>query len=279
PQQMFGAVIKTYYAQKNNIDPKYIVSVSLMPCVAKKFECSRPEMNDSGYKDIDIVLTTEEAAAMIKEAGMDLRKVPTGKYDDPFGASTGSGVIFGATGGVMEAALRTAAELITGLKIEDLFEHANITPVRGFEGSRIAEIKLEQVGEVPDILKGHFDDWEWLKGATLKVGVAHGTANAEKVLADIEAGGPFSECHFIEFMGCPGGCLAGGGMPRPVDMDVRKARAGVIYDEDMSYEYRKSHENPEVAHLYEEFFTEGPCGHKAHELLHTHYSSRGRIVD
>ena len=279
PQQMFGAVIKTYYAQKNNIDPKDIVSVSLMPCVAKKFECSRPEMNDSGYKDVDIVLTTEEAAAMIKEAGMDLRKVPKGEYDDPFGASTGSGVIFGATGGVMEAAIRTAAELITGLKIEDLFEHANVTPVRGFEGSRIAEITFDQVGEVPEILKAHFDDWEWLKGATLKVGVAHGTANAENVLADIEAGGPFSECHFIEFMGCPGGCLAGGGMPRPVNMDVRKARAGVIYDEDMSYEYRKSHENPEVAHLYEEFFTEGPCGHKAHELLHTHYTSRGKIID
>ncbi len=279
PQQMFGAVIKTYYAQKNNIDPKDIVSVALMPCVAKKFECSRPEMNDSGYKDVDIVLTTEEAAGMIKEAGMDLRKVPKGKYDDPFGVSTGSGVIFGATGGVMEAALRTAAELITGLKIEDLFEHANITPVRGFEGSRIAEITLDQVGEVPEILKGHFNDWEWLKGATLKVGVAHGTANAKKVLADIEAGGPFSECHFIEFMGCPGGCLAGGGMPRPVNMDVREARAKLIYEEDMNYEYRKSHENPEVAHLYQEFFTEGPCGHKSHELLHTHYTARGRLID
>ncbi len=279
PGQMFGAVIKTYYAEKNNIDPKDIVSVALMPCTAKKFECNRPEMDDSGFKDVDYMISTEEVAAMIKEAGMDLRKVPTSEYDNPFGVSTGSGVIFGATGGVMEAALRTAIEVITGIKVEDLFDHANITPVRGFEGSRVAEIKIEQVGPVPDILKGHFDNWDWLKGATLKVGVAHGTANAEKVLADIEAGGPFSECHFIEFMGCPGGCIAGGGMPRPVNMDIRKARASTLYNEDMVYETRKSHENPDVAHIYSEFLTDGPCGHKAHKLLHTSYTARGKLID
>ncbi len=282
PQQMFGAVIKTYYAQKMGIDPKDLITVALMPCSAKKYECNRPEMSDSGYKDIDYGLTTRELAQMISEAGIFLPDMPKSDFDDPFGTATGSGVIFGATGGVMEAALRTVIELVMGIKVEDIFEHADITPVRGFEGLRYAELPIEKVGPVPDLLKTNkdvpFSDWEWLKGATLKAGVAHGTANARRVLEDIKAGGKFSECHFIEFMACPGGCLGGGGQPIPTDPEIRAARAKAIYDEDAAYEVRKSHENPAVIELYQNFLTDGPCGHKSHELLHTGYTARGKYI-
>jgi NADH-quinone oxidoreductase subunit G/[NiFe] hydrogenase diaphorase moiety small subunit len=278
PQQMFGSVIKTYYAQKNGIDPKDIVTVALMPCSAKKFECNRPEMADSGHKDVDYGLTTRELAKMLKEAGIDLPKMPKSDFDDPFGTATGSGVIFAATGGVMEAALRTVIELVVGIKVEDLFEHANIIPVRGFEGVRYVELKIPQVGPVPGILKGLFDNWDFLNGVTVKVAVAHGTANAKKVLDNIRAGGKFAECHFIEFMACPGGCLGGGGQPMPTTPEIRAARAKAIYAEDAAYVIRKSHENPAVAELYEKFFTEGPCGHKSHKLLHTHYTPRGKYI-
>jgi len=278
PQQMFGAIIKTYYAQMHKLDPKDIVTVALMPCSAKKFECNRPEMCDSGYKDIDYGLTTRELAQMIKEAGIHLPDVPKSDFDDPFGPATGSGVIFGATGGVMEAALRTVIELVIGVKVESLFEHANITPVRGFEGARIAELPIKQVGPVPDLLKGLVKDWKWLEGATLVAGVAHGTANAKRVLEDIKKGGPFSKCHFIEFMACPGGCLGGGGQPIPTSPEIREARAKAIYDEDMKYEIRKSHENPAVAKIYAEFLKDGPCGHLSHKLLHTHYTPRGKYI-
>lgn len=278
PQQMFGAVIKTYYAKLNNIDPKDIVTVALMPCSAKKFECNRPEMCDSGYKDIDYGLTTRELAKMISEAGIYLPDMPKSDFDDPFGTATGSGVIFGATGGVMEAALRTVIELVTGKKVENFYEHADIIPVRGFEGVRYAEIPITEVGPVPDLIAHLVPDWNWLKGATLKVGVAHGTANAKKVLDDIKAGGKFSECHFIEFMACPGGCLGGGGQPIPTSPAIRAARAKAIYSEDASYEVRKSHENPAVVKLYQEFLTDGPCGHISHKLLHTHYTPRGKYI-
>ncbi|MCK5676706.1 MAG: (2Fe-2S)-binding protein, partial [Verrucomicrobia bacterium] len=164
PQQMFGTVIKTYYAQLNNIDPKDIVTVALMPCSAKKFECNRPEMCDSGFKDVDYGLTTRELAQMISEAGIDLPNMPKSDFDDPFGSATGSGVIFGATGGVMEAALRTVIELVCGIKVEDLFEHADIIPVRGFEGIRFMELPITEVGPVPDLLKNLVGDWDWLKG-------------------------------------------------------------------------------------------------------------------
>jgi len=278
PQQMFGALIKTFYAEQNGIDPSNIVSVALMPCSAKKFECNRPEMTDSGFKDVDYGLTTREMAKMISEAGIHLPDMPPGEFDAPFGMATGSGVIFGATGGVMEAALRSVIELVCGVRVEDLFEHANIIPVRGFEGTRLVELPIENVGPVPDVFKALVPNWDWLKGATLKVGVCHGTANAKKVLDDIKNGGAFSECHFIEFMACPGGCLGGGGQPIPTTPEIRAARAEAIYAEDRSYGVRKSHENPVIWELYEKFLTDGPCGHISHKLLHTQYTARGKYI-
>jgi NADH-quinone oxidoreductase subunit G/[NiFe] hydrogenase diaphorase moiety small subunit len=278
PQQMFGALIKTYYANLNKIDPKDIVSVALMPCSAKKYECNRPEMCDSGYKDIDYGLTTRELGKMISEAGIFLPDMPKSDFDDPFGTATGSGVIFGATGGVMEAALRTVIELVTGKKVESFFDHAEIIPLRGFEGIRYAEVPIAEVGPVPELLKGLVADWNWLKGATLKVAVAHGTANAKMVMEDIRAGGKFSECHFIEFMACPGGCLGGGGQPIPTSPAIRAARAQAIYSEDRAYDVRKSHENPAIVRVYNEFLTDGPCGHISHKLLHTHYTPRGKFI-
>jgi NADH-quinone oxidoreductase subunit G/[NiFe] hydrogenase diaphorase moiety small subunit len=279
PQQMFGALIKTWYADKNGIDPADVVSVSLMPCSAKKFEVSRPEMTASGHPDVDYALTTREMGKMIKEHGLNLPDLPRGEFDDPFGTATGSGVIFGATGGVMEAALRTVIELVTGLKAEDVFAHADILPVRGFEGAKYVEVTIpDEVGPVPAILAHLVPDWNWLKGATLKVAVVHGTANAERVMEDIKAGGKFSECHFIEFMACPGGCIGGGGQPIPTNADIRAARARAIYSEDSAYAVRKSHENQAVLNLYGEFLTEGPGGHTAHHLLHTDYTARGTFI-
>ncbi len=279
PQQMFGAVIKTYYAQLNGLDPKDIVTVALMPCSAKKFECNRPEMCASGHKDIDFGLTTRELAKMIREAGIDLLGMPKSDFDDPFGTATGSGVIFGTTGGVMEAAIRTVVELVTGHKGEDLFEHAEVIPVRGFEGVRYAELPIADVGPVPELVAHLFDDWDWLKGVTLKMGVCHGTANAKKVMEDIKSGGKFSQCHFIEFMACPGGCLGGGGQPGPTSPEIRAARAKAIYAEDRAYTVRKSHENPAIVQLYKQFLTDGPCGQKSHHLLHTHYMARGKYIE
>ncbi|MDZ7763066.1 MAG: NADH-dependent [FeFe] hydrogenase, group A6 [Melioribacteraceae bacterium] len=278
PQQMFGALIKTWYAEKEGIDPKDIVSVALMPCAAKKYECNRPEMTDSGYKDVDYGLTTRELAQMIKESGIHLPEMEQTHFDDPFGDASGAGLIFGATGGVMEAALRTIVELVTGEKVENVFENMNIVPVRGFEGVRYAELPIEKVGPVPDILKPLVPNWDWLKGATLKVAICHGTANAKKVMEDIKAGGKMSECHFIEFMACPGGCLGGGGQPIPTSQEIRAKRAEAIYNEDQSLPLRKSHENKHVLDIYSEFLTDGPCGHKSHELLHTHYTPRGKYI-
>jgi len=282
PQQMFGSLLKTYYAKLNGLDPADIVTVALMPCSAKKYECNRPEMCDSGYKDVDYGLVTRELAQMFQEAGIHLPSMPKSDFDDPFGTATGSGVIFGATGGVMEAALRSVIELVCGIKVENLYEHADILPVRGFEDIRVVEITVPAVGQVPDLLKMNhdlpFDSWDWLSGATLKVAVTHGTANAKRVLEDIKAGGPLASCHFIEFMACPGGCLGGGGMPIPTSQEIRQARARAIYAEDKAYEVRKSHENPAVARLYHEFLSDGPCGHTAHRLLHTHYIPRGKYI-
>jgi NADH-quinone oxidoreductase subunit G/[NiFe] hydrogenase diaphorase moiety small subunit len=278
PQQMFGALIKTFYAQQVGIDPANIVSVAVMPCSAKKFECNRPEMNSSGYKDVDYGLTTRELAKMIKEAGIHLPEMPKTPFDSPFGDASGAGLIFGATGGVMEAALRSLIEFITGNKTEDIFEKANIIPVRGFEGIRYVELPITKVGPVPEMLKRFVSSWDFLKGVTLKVAVAHGTANAKKIMEDIKAGGKFSECHFIEFMACPGGCLGGGGQPIPTTPEIRRLRAQAIYAEDESLEIRKSHDNPHVKMIYEKFLTEGPCGHLSHKLLHTHYTKRGKYI-
>ncbi len=278
PQQMFGAVLKTFYPKIKNIDPANIVTVAVMPCAAKKFECNRPEMTDSGFKDIDYGLTTRELAQMIKEAGIYLPELPKSEFDDPFGDASGAGLIFGATGGVMEAALRTVLELVTGEKIENIFENAEIKAVRGFEGIRYAEIPITKVGPVPDLISHLFKDFKWLEGVTLKVAVAHGTANAKKVLEDIKNGGKFSECHFIEFMACPGGCLGGGGQPIPTNAEIRRKRAEAIYKEERTLNYRKSHENPKLIRLYNEFLTDGPCGSISHKLLHTTYTKRGSFI-
>ncbi|MGM0601350.1 MAG: [Fe-Fe] hydrogenase large subunit C-terminal domain-containing protein, partial [Candidatus Rifleibacteriota bacterium] len=281
PQQMFGSVIKTWYAESAGIDPKDIVSVALMPCSAKKFECNRPEMQDSGYKDIDYGLTSRELAQMVQEAGLDLPNLPPSDFDDPIGEATGAGLIFGATGGVMEAALRTAVEVVTGIKSEDVFENLDIIPIRGFDGVKYMELEVPAAGPVPELLSKTLDglkDFSFLKGAKLKVAVCHGTANAKKVMEDIKAGGKFSECHFIEFMACPGGCLGGGGQPIPTSEEIRKARANAIYEEEKQLYSRKSHENPTVNKIYAEFLPDGPCGHKSHKLLHTHYVKRGKKI-
>jgi len=281
PQQMFGSIIKTWYAEKAGIDPKDIVTVALMPCSAKKFECNRPEMQDSGYKDVDYGLTSRELAQMIQEVGLDLPNLPPSDFDDPIGEATGAGLIFGATGGVMEAALRTAVEIVTGIKTEKVFENLDIIPIRSFEGVKYMEIKVPAAGPVPPILSkalGGLKDFSFLKGATLKVAVAHGTANAKKVMEDIKAGGKFSECHFIEFMACPGGCLGGGGQPIPTSPDIRAARTKAIYAEEKTLYSRKSYENPTVDLIYKEFLKDGPCGHTSHKLLHTHYTKRGNKI-
>jgi iron only hydrogenase large subunit-like protein len=178
----------------------------------------------------------------------------------------------------MEAALRSVIEMVTGKPVEDFYDHANILPVRGIDGARLAEITITEVGPVPDLIKHLVPDWNWLKGATLKVGVVHGTANARLVMEDIQAGGPFSECHFIEFMACQGGCLGGGGQPIPTSPEIRAKRAEALYQLDADYEVRKSHENPIVLQLYEEFLTDGPCGHIAHHHLHTGYTPRGKYM-
>lgn len=283
PQQMFGALLKTWYATLHAIDPAKIVSVALMPCSAKKFECKRTEMRASGYQDVDFALTTRELGKMIREAGLHLPGMPPSDFDEPFGSASGSGVIFGATGGVMEAAIRTVLELVTGQRVESFFDRADVIPVRGFDGCRYAELKLPDVtGPVPALLRQRIPDWGWLKGVTLKVGVAHGTSNARRVLEDIKAGGRFSQCHFIEVMACPGGCLGGGGQPIPTGPEIRAARARAIYAEDVAYgesgRPRKSHANTAVTRVYQEFLTDGPCGHLSHHLLHTRYAPRGRFI-
>ena len=265
PQQMFGAITKTFYAQEAKINPEDIVTVALMPCSAKKFECNRPEMNSSGYKDVDYGLTTREMAKMIKEAGIFLPEMPKSHFDDPFGDASGAGLIFGATGGVMEAALRTVYELVTGREVP--FKNLDITPCRGFEGIKQASVKLENC----------VDAYKFLEGVEVKFIVAHGTANATKVMEMLRKG-ELNDVHFIEIMACPGGCLGGGGQPIPTSEEIRAKRAQAIYAEDESLELRKSHENPHVKLLYEKFLPEGPCSEKSHHLLHTHYTKRGKFI-
>ena len=259
PQQMFGALSKTYFAQKRKIDPSKIVSVSIMPCTAKKFEADRPEMRSSGYKDVDFVLTTRELAVMVKQAGIDFRALEPSHYDTIMGDSTGAGVIFGATGGVMEAALRTAYEIVTGREVP--FKNLNIIPARGMDGVKEATIKIE----------GCTDDWKFLEGAEVKVAIAHGLVNANKIMKLIKQGK--SPYHFVEIMACPGGCIGGGGQPIPTSMEIRKNRMKAIYSEDEHMVLRKSHENPEVVAVYRDFLGK-PNSHKSHDLLHTHYVER-----
>lgn len=265
PQQMFGAIIKTFYAEESGIDPKDIVSVSLMPCSAKKFECNRPEMDASGFRDVDFGLTTRELGKMIREAGIHLPELPKSSFDDPFGEASGAGLIFGATGGVMEAALRTVYELVTGREVP--FENLRIEACRGFEGIKQASVKLEDV--VPE--------FSFLEGVEVKFIVAHGTANAKQVMELLKSG-EISDVHFVEIMACPGGCLGGGGQPIPTSGEIRKQRAKAIYAEEEGLPLRKSHENKHVKYIYEKFITDGPCSEKAHKLLHTHYTKRGKYI-
>ena len=262
PQQMFGALVKTYYAKAHEINPENIVSVSVMPCTAKKFEANRPEMFDSGYRDVDYVLTTRELAIMIKQAGIDFIKLEDTRFDRLMGESTGAAVIFGATGGVMEAALRTAYELVTGRDVP--FENLNITPVRGMEGIRELSIKIENP----------LKEWAFLDGIELKCAVAHGLVNAKKIMDAVQSGE--NQYHFIEVMACPGGCLGGGGQPIPTNPEIRKKRAEAIYEEDAGMPIRKSHQNPEIIRIYEDFLGK-PLGEKSHHLLHTTYTPRNRF--
>ncbi len=261
PQQMFGALAKTYYARKIEVDPASMVVVSIMPCTAKKFEANRPEMRASGYQDVDFVLTTRELALMIKQAGIDFKSLPDADYDSFMGESSGAGVIFGVTGGVMEAALRTVYELVTGREVP--FNGLNITSVRGMEGVREFAIKIEDT----------LPDWNFLEGVEVKTCVAHGLTNARKIMQKVKNGEVVY--HFIEIMACPGGCLGGGGQPIPTSLEIRKKRSSAIYAEDAHKVIRKSHDNPEIVQLYHEFLGE-PLGHKSHELLHTTYTRRQR---
>ncbi|MDO5380105.1 MAG: NADH-dependent [FeFe] hydrogenase, group A6 [Acidaminococcaceae bacterium] len=249
PQQMFGAIAKTYYAEKAGIDPAKIVSVSVMPCTAKKAEAARPEMNASGYRDIDIVITTRELGRMIREAGLDFKHLPEDSYDSPLGTGTGAAVIFGTTGGVMEAALRTVADVLTG---EDL-KAVDYNDVRGMEQTREAELTIA--------------------GNTVKIAVVHTLASARKMLERVRAGE--ADYQFIEVMACPGGCIGGGGQPIPVNAEIRKARREGLFDCDSANELRKSHENPEIKELYDTWLGK-PLGEKAHSLLHTHYRQQVR---
>lgn len=243
PQQMFGALTKSFYPEKVDVDPADVVSVSIMPCTAKKFEAEREEMTDTGYQDVDYVLTTRELAKLIKEYGLDFANLQDGEYDNPFGISTGAAVIFGATGGVMEAALRTAYEVLT----EEELENVDFEMVRGFDGIKEAAIEIN--------------------GQMVKIAVANGLKNAYKLLQNKD------EYHFIEIMACPGGCIGGGGQPISLDENILEKRKDGIYTADKETEYRKSHENPAVQKLYEEYLEE-PLSEVSHKYLHTHYQNR-----
>ena len=261
PQQMFGAVAKTYYAQKMGIDPRNIVVVSIMPCTAKKFEAKRPEMDSAfefwkdrlnlkeseHFQDVDFVLTTREASRMIKESGIDFVNLADENFDEPLGVSTGAAVIFGATGGVMEAALRTAYEVLTGKMLEKI----DFEAVRGLKGIKTAEIEINDM--------------------KVKVAVANSLSNARVLLDEIQQGkSPYA---FIEIMTCPGGCIGGGGQPIPTNTEIRQKRMEAIYREDKNKPLRKSHENPAVKELYGDFLGE-PLSEKSHHLLHTRYKER-----
>jgi NADH-quinone oxidoreductase subunit G/NADP-reducing hydrogenase subunit HndD len=253
PQQMFGAILKSYYAEKEGIDPKKIVSVSIMPCTSKKTEANRPEMEVDGLRDVDISLTTRELGDMIKQARIKFNSLQEGHADSIMGEYSGAGVIFGATGGVMEAALRTVADILTGKDLEQIEYQA----VRGIEGVKEASVVLPIGG----------------KDTEVKIAIALGTKNAAKVLDSIRAGE--KEYHFIEVMACPGGCVHGGGQSHVsaknrLDINPKVNRANALYEEDRSLVIRKSHKNPEIVKLYADYLKE-PNGHLSHKLLHTHY--------
>jgi iron-only hydrogenase group A len=247
PQQMFGTVIKTYYSEKMGIPAEDIFTVSIMPCTAKKYEAQRPEMHTGGIRDIDAVLTTRELGNMLKEAGINLETLPISGFDEPFGAGSGAGAIFGNTGGVMEAALRTVYEVVTGKPLARL----EFEDIRGLQGIKETSVTLN--------------------GLTLNAAVIHGLGNVRDILDDIASG--ISPYHFIEVMCCPGGCIGGGGQPISRDAQVNEKRIRGLYREDESLPLRKSHDNPAVWELYNNFLGE-PLSEKSHRLLHTHYHSR-----
>jgi len=249
PQQMFGAVAKTYYAERADIDPARIFVVSIMPCTAKKYECQRPEMRSSGFQDVDAVLTTRELGRMIREIGIDFDSLPEEEYDAPMGISTGAGAIFGATGGVMEAALRTVYAVVTGRELSE--DGLEFHDVRGLEGIKEAEVDLE--------------------GATVRVAIAHGLGNARKVMETIRTGE--APWQFVEIMCCPGGCVGGGGQPIGTVMSSRAERGQALYEVDREMPLRESHKNPAVLALYQEFL-DWPLSERSHELLHTHYTPK-----
>lgn len=262
PMSMFGVLSKTYYAEEHGIDPAKIVSVAIMPCTAKKFEARRPELRDSGYQDTDYVLTTREFLRMIKEAGIDFANIPEEEPDEGMSFYSGAGTIFGATGGVMEAAIRSAYTLITGEELEKV----EIEGVRGLEGVKEATVNIPGFGD-------------------LKVAVAHGLGNARKVMDRVREGLKTkgeSPWHFIEIMACPGGCVGGGGQPYGNDIASRARRGLALYQEDRDLPVRKSHQNPEVLKVYERFLGE-PNSPKAHKLLHTYYFKRsisnGQVIE
>jgi iron-only hydrogenase group A len=262
PQQMFGAMAKTYYARKIAHHPADIVVVSVMPCTAKKYEAQRPEMRDSWARDVDVVLTTRELGRMITQAGIDFQSLPDSNLDAPLGLSTGAADIFANTGGVMEAALRTAYEIVTGKPLP--FEGLHVKPIAGMES--LKEASLPITGTLPE--------WSFLEGVTLNVAVAHGLANARRVIDLVRSGK--KQYHFIEVMTCPGGCVGGGGQPRPTTNEVRMARMKAIWKEDEGKKLRKSHENPDIQKLYKEFLGQ-PLSDKSHDFLHTEYVSRPRV--
>lgn len=251
PQQMFGALAKTYYAKISGIEPKNIFVVSVMPCTAKKFEKERPEMNASGYQDVDAVLTSRELGRMLRQEGIDFNGLSASNFDLPLGMSSGAAAIFGATGGVMEAALRTVYEVVTGETLEKL----EFSSVRGLEGVKTATVELN--------------------GQELKVAIAHGLANAKTIMEQIKT--EQTDYTFIEVMGCPGGCIGGGGQPYGTTDEVRRKRMAALYQVDEEMMIRKSHQNPAIEELYREFLDK-PLGERSHQLLHTKYRNRSLNV-
>ena len=260
PHTMMGAIIKSYYAKQLGIDPKDMFVVSVMPCTAKKFEIDRKEMRNEGYPNVDAVLTTRELADMIHSAGIDFGSLKDSSFHSPLGMSTGAADIFGVTGGVMEAALRTVYEVVTGRELP--FAKLHVTPIVG----------LEQIKEATIHIADPLPEYAFLNGIDVRVGVASGFAGAKKIMDQIRDG--TSPYHFIEIMGCPGGCIMGGGQPRSNDQEIRAKRQQALYTEDESKALRKSHENPVIQKIYRDFLGE-PNGHLSHSLLHTSYTARG----
>jgi len=261
PHMMLGALIKSYFAPKIGVNPKDVFVVSVMPCTAKKYEVTRPEMVNDGYPNVDAVVTTRELAKMIKDAGIDFHKLPDTPFDNPLGLSTGAADIFGVPGGVMEAALRTVYEVVTGRELP--FDQLHVKPIQGLERIKSAEFTIEDAK----------DEWSFLNGVNVKIAATSGLKGASELLEDIKSGE--SPYHFIEVMGCPGGCISGGGQPRLTDNEKRLKRIQALYDEDEGKEYRKSHDNPYITKLYEEYLGH-PLGHISHELLHTSYTRKSR---